>query len=322
MRVVFMGTPEFAVPSLEALAATPLGEVVLVVSQPDRPARRGRKVTPPPVARRARELGLPIFQPETLRCEDAFSLLRDQHADLFVVVAYGQILRQNVLDLPRLGCLNVHASLLPRWRGAAPIQWAVASGDAVTGVSLMQMERGLDTGPVLAMAPTMIRDGETAGELHDRLSLLGADVLVNALTPLSRGALTPEPQCNDRSTYARMLGVGDRRIDFGRTASRVVWHIHGMTPWPGACVTIGGETLRVLRARVAADVPKDSSCAPGRILAASPEEGLIVACGEGTAVELVEIQRPGRRPVSARDCLHGFSIAPGQDTVDAERTCP
>ncbi len=307
LRTIFMGTPDFAVPSLRALHFDPRVEVKLVVVQPDRPAGRGRKVRAQPVAATASELGLPLFQPETLRDPAVVARLAAVDADLCVVAAYGQILRSDVLGLPRLGCVNVHASLLPRWRGAAPIHRAIAAGDAVTGVSIMQMERGLDTGPVFAMSPVMIGDTETAGELHDRLADLGASLLVETLDPIADPERSPTPQPNARTTYARMLGAEDRVIDFDRPAPLVAATINGMSPWPGACVICDDSPITLLRARA---IDADAVVPPATIVESDPARGLHVACAPGL-VEVLEVKRPGKRAMPIADCLRGATLPVG-----------
>lgn len=307
LRVVFMGTPDFAVPSLEALAANPAVDVVLAVSQPDRRSGRGKRVRPTPIRAAAERLGIDTFQPETLRTPEAVSTLRETNADLFVVAAYGQILRRVVLELPRLGCVNVHGSLLPRWRGAAPIHRAIAAGDAVTGVSIMRMERGLDTGPVYRMGAVMIGDEETSGELHDRLAALGASLLSESLPDIASPEFVPTAQPNARTTYASMLGPDDRAVDFDRTALDVAAQINGMSPWPGARTSIDGEVLTLLRARVSG---REGSGRAGDIVAASPKHGLHVRCSDGV-VEVLEVKRSGKRAVSASECLNGLNVRPG-----------
>lgn len=302
-----MGSPLFAVSALEALHADPRVEVTLVVSQPDRPSGRGKKLRPPDVAARAHELGIPTFQPESLKTDDSHDRLAAENADLFVVAAYGQILRQRVLDLPRFGCVNIHASLLPRWRGAAPIHWAVATGDAATGVSIMRMERGLDTGPVYRMESTMIGATETTGELHDRLATMGARLLIDSLDDITNPDFTPTPQAKDRASYARMLSREDRRVDFGWPAARVAWHINGMNPWPGVAVTIDDQRLSLLRARLGGECGGD----PGTVSRCSPEEGLSITCGDGRVVEVMEVKRAGKRAMSAQDLACGCAFACG-----------
>lgn len=317
LRVVYMGTPDFAVPALEALCQDDRVEVVLVVSQPDRVAGRGKKLQRTPVAAAADAHGVPTYQPASLRDnDDAYAQLQATNADLFVVAAYGQILQQRVLDLPRHGCVNLHASLLPRWRGAAPIQWAVASGDAVTGVSLMRMELGLDTGPVFATTTTMIRAQETAGELHDRLATLSGPLLLQHLDALS-DKTNAEAQNDDRSNYARMLRVDDRRVDFARSAQQVAWYINGMAPWPGARVRLQDERITLGRARPSAlGVPSNAPAAT--VLVASAKEGLHIVAGDGRAVEILEAQRPGKRMMPAKDMLRGIELAIGATVDEAE----
>lgn len=300
-----MGSPLFAVSALDALHADPRTEVTLVVSQPDRPSGRGKRLRPPEVAARAHELGLPTFQPESLKTDESYARLAAEEADLFVVAAYGQILRQRVLDLPQHGCVNIHASLLPRWRGAAPIHWSVATGDGTTGVSIMRMERGLDTGPVYRMESTMIGATETTGELHDRLATMGARLLMESLDDIADPHFIPTPQADDRATYARMLSREDRRVDFSWPAARVAWHINGMNPWPGVAVTIEEQRISLLRARVGGECGGDV----GTVSVCSPEEGLNITCGDGRMVEVLEVKRAGKRAMSARDLACGCAYA-------------
>lgn len=309
IRVVYMGTPAFAVPALQALHRDPRVHVTLVVSQPNRQAGRGQKIQRTPVAETAETLGIPVFQPASLRDEEAVARLRDENADLFVVAAYGQILRQDVLDLPRFGCVNLHGSLLSRWRGAAPIQWAVASGDATTGVALMRMERGLDTGPVFAMTTTMIKETETAGELHDRLAALSAPLLIEHLDALVDPTVVPQPQNSDRATYARMLTTADRTLDFQDSAQKIAWKINGMSPWPGVRITLQDEWLTLHRARVSTLAP--TTLPPGTIVEANAKTGLHIACGHGSVVEILEAQRPGKRAMTSSVLLTGYTIATG-----------
>lgn len=314
LRVVYMGTPDFAVPALQALAQDPRVEIPLVVSQPDRVRGRGKRVQRTPVASVADSFEIPTFQPESLRTEDAVQTLRELQADLFVVAAYGQILTQEVLDLPTHGCVNLHASLLPRWRGAAPIQWAVASGDAVTGNSLMRMELGLDTGPVYAQATCMIGETETAGELHDRLAKQSAELLIAHLEDITDPDVVPVTQNDDRTAYARMLSSRDRRIDFEQPAQRIAWYINGMSPWPGARCSIDGQSMKLGRARLSSlEVPEGTL--PGTILCADRQNGLHLAGADGRALEILEIQRPSKKMMAARDMLQGFEI-PTQTVVE------
>ncbi len=291
-----MGTPDFAVPALDAVAAA--HEVVAVYCQPPRPAGRGKRERPAPVQARAEALGLTVRHPESLRGADAQADFSALDADVAVVAAYGLILPAPVLDAPRHGCLNIHASLLPRWRGAAPIQRAVMAGDAETGISIMRMEAGLDTGPVLLREATPIGPGDTAGDLHDRLAAMGARLMVQALERLE--ALAPEPQPEAGVTYAAKIDKAETRIDWTRPADAVDRHIRALSPVPGAWTAAGPVRLKLLRSR-----PVAGSGPPGTVL-----DGLTVACGAG-AVEITEGQREGRRPMAAAELLRGTAIAPG-----------
>ncbi len=248
-NVVFMGTPDFAVPVLKTLIESQT--VVGVVTQPDRPAGRGKQLRPSPVKLTAQEANIPVYQPKSLRSEEAAQPLRDWQPDIIVVAAFGQILRPHVLELPPHGCLNIHASLLPRWRGASPIQHAILAGDAETGVCLMQMDVGLDTGPVYACMPTPISPTETAASLHDRLAELGANLLDVHLDNIVTGNLTATPQDNEQSTYAPMISKEDGRLDWQQTSSEIDRRIRAMTPWPGAFTTWQGELLKIKSAAVA-----------------------------------------------------------------------
>ncbi|NAZ38072.1 methionyl-tRNA formyltransferase [Rubellimicrobium sp. CFH 75288] len=300
MRLVFMGTPLFAVPALEALLAAG-HHVAAVYTQPPRPAGRGHKPRPSPVQTLAEERGLPVRHPATLRDpaeQKAFAALG---AEVAVVVAYGLLLPPAVLAAPARGCLNIHASLLPRWRGAAPVQRAILAGDTVTGVCIMRMEEGLDTGPVLLRESVPIGPEETAGELSDRLSVLGARLIVEALARLD--ALHPAPQPADGATYAAKILKSEARIDWTAPAPAVDRLIRALSPAPGAWTESGGDRLRLLRSRLA-----EGSGPPGTVLPAPPG-GLRVACGTG-AVEILELQRPGARAMSSPEALRGWTPPP------------
>jgi len=298
MRIVFAGTPEFAVPSLRAAARH--HEVVAVYTQPDRPAGRGRGLTPSPVKLEAVARGIPVYQPDTLRTPEAQAQLRALQPDLMVVVAYGLILPKKVLAIPTHGCWNVHASLLPRWRGAAPIQRAIEAGDAETGVCLMQMEAGLDTGPVLLAQVTDIGEQETAGQLHDRLAELGAQALADGLG-LLRADLKPVPwpQPEAGVTYAHKLDKAEARLDWAKPAPVLARRVRAFVPWPIAEATLAGERLRIHGA-IALDETHDRP--PGSLLRAS-REGIDVACGQGV-LRLRVLQREGGKAITAADYLN------------------
>ena len=301
MRLIFMGTPDFAVPVLDALHES--GHHVLAAyTQPPRPAGRGKQDRPAPVQARAEELGIEVRTPTSLKGEAAeeFAAL---DADLAVVVAYGLILPQAVLDAPRHGCLNVHASLLPRWRGAAPIHRAVMAGDDRTGVCIMAMEAGLDTGPVLLREATDIAPTDTTGDLHDRLSVMGARLAVQAVDRIAR--LSPVAQPEEGVTYAAKIDKSEAEADFGWNAVTLARQINGLSPFPGAWVARDGARLKLLRAMPVPDA--DPSAAPGTVLDA---DGLVVATGSG-AVELIEVQQAGRGPVSGVAFRNGARLAPG-----------
>ena len=299
MRLVFAGTPEFAVPCLEACRASG-AEVAAVYTQPDRPAGRGRKLTPSPVKQAALDAGLPVEQPESLKSAEAQATLAAHAPDLLVVVAYGLILPRKVLAIPRLGCWNVHASLLPRWRGAAPIQRAILAGDAETGVDLMRMEAGLDTGPILLEKRTPIGRDDTGGSLHDRLAALGAEALVEGLRRTRSGeVLAATPQPGEGVLYAHKLDKAESHLDFGRPAIELERQVHAFDPWPGSDAEIAGEHLRVWAA-CALDLAHD--VAPGSVLRAG-REGIDVACGEGT-LRITAVQRAGGKRIAAADYLN------------------
>ena len=306
MRIVFAGTPDFAVPCLRAAAQR--GEVVAVYTQPDRPAGRGRELTPSPVKREALLRGIPVLQPENFRSAESKAALRALEPDLMVVVAYGLILPQSVLDIPRLGCWNVHASLLPRWRGAAPIQRAIEAGDDVSGVCLMQMEKGLDTGPVLRSLSTPVSDTDTGGSLHDRLAELGAEVLGDGLKLLRAGMRpVPRPQPAEGVTYAHKLDKAEARLDWSRPAAELANKVRAFNPWPIAEAQLAGERLRIHAARA---LPGAADKAPGTVVAAS-RDGIDVACGEGL-LRLTVVQRDGGRALPAADYLNARPALAGR----------
>ena len=298
MRLVFMGTPDFSVPVLEALVDAG-HEVAAVYCQPPRPAGRGKKDRPTPVHARALELGLEVRHPVSLKTAEAQADFAALNADVAVVVAYGLILPQPVLDAPRHGCLNIHASLLPRWRGAAPIHRAIMAGDAETGICIMQMEAGLDTGPVLLREATPIGAQETTGQLHDRLSVMGARLIVEALEGL--GTLTPQPQPDEGVTYATKIDKAEAAIDWARPAAEIDRQIRGLSPFPGAWTLIGGERVKCLASTLA-----EGQGSPGTAL----DDALCVACGDG-AVRITRLQRAGRAAQDAAEALRGMDVPKG-----------
>ena len=303
LRIAFAGTPHFALPALRALIAS-RHRVVGVLTQPDRPAGRGRELRASPVKLLAAEAGLPVAQPARLKTAEGRVALHEWSPELIVVVAYGLILPLPVLTLPRFGCLNIHGSLLPRWRGAAPIQRAILAGDAETGVSIMQLEQGLDTGPVLLERRHPIGMHDTAGDLHDVLAELGAAALLEAIDGFAEGRLLPRPQPTDGVTYAAKIDKSEAPIDWSSTALDVDRKVRAFNPWPVAETRFAGEALRVLRARVAAETGTHG--APGTLLGVA-DDGLRVACGEGV-LAVSELQRAGKRPVTARDFANAVRL--------------
>jgi methionyl-tRNA formyltransferase len=302
LRIAFAGTPAFAVPALDAIAAS-RHSLAVVYTQPDRPAGRGLKPGESLVKRRASELGLPLEQPATLKDPVAAARLAAWRPDVMVVVAYGLLLPQAVLDIPRLCCLNIHASLLPRWRGAAPIQRALLEGDQETGVTLMRMEAGLDTGPLLAGQSIAIGPTDTGGSLHDRLAELGARMIVPALDALEQGSATFETQDGSQATYARKLDKAEARLDWGEPAEALARRVRAFDPWPVAETSLGGEQLRVWSARVE---PAPPGAAPGTVLACRAD-GIRVMTGRDALV-IERLQLPGRRPVEARDFVNARDL--------------
>lgn len=298
MNLIFMGTPDFSVPVLQALAAR--HRVLAVYTQPPRPAGRGKDLRPTPVHAAATALGLRVRHPVSLKSPEEQAAFAALKADAAVVVAYGLILPQAILDAPRMGCLNIHASLLPRWRGAAPIHRAIMAGDAETGICIMQMEAGLDTGPVLLRQSTPIGAEETTQDLHDRLSQMGAALIVEALDRLP--SLTPETQPAEGVTYAAKIDKAESRIDWTRPAVEIDRQIRALSPFPGAWCMAGAERIKLLRSRVT-----EGSAAPGTIL-----DGLTIACGQG-AIAITLAQREGKKAQSPQDLLNGFALPPRLD---------
>lgn len=310
LRVAFAGTPEFAAVALAAIldAGYP---VPLVLTQPDRPAGRGMKLTPSPVKRLALARGIAVDQPEKLRTEAQRAGLAACAPDVLVVAAYGLILPREVLALPRLGCLNIHASLLPRWRGAAPIHRAIEAGDAETGITIMQMDEGLDTGPMLLRRVLPIRPSDTTASLHDRLATLGGEAIVDALAALSRGELAATPQPAEGVTYAAKIGRAEAVIDWTRPAVELERRVRAFDPFPGAVSTLRDSAIKCWSARVV-----EASGAPGTVLAVG-EDGIVVACGRD-ALRCTVLQRPGSKRLAAGEFLRGFAVSVGERFAPGE----
>jgi methionyl-tRNA formyltransferase len=304
LRLIFMGTPDFAVPTLLELVAHG-HEIVAVYTRAPKPGGRGMKLQATPVEQEARRLGIPVLTPKTLKTPQAIEEFRSHNADAAVVVAYGMILPQAILDLPPLGCFNLHGSLLPRWRGAAPINRAIMAGDAETGVMVMKMDAGLDTGDVAMAERIAISDTMTASDLHDRLARLGADLMVRAMAALGRGGLQLTGQASEGVTYAAKIEKAEARIDWARPAREVLRHIHGLSPFPGAWSELQIEDapvrVKILRCELA-----DGRGVPGDIL----DDHLMIACGQG-AIRLLELQRAGKAPMKAAEFLRGTPLKPG-----------
>ncbi len=300
MRLIFLGTPAFAVPTLERIVEAG-HQVLTVVTQPDRPRGRGRQSTPPPVKETAMRLGLPVYQPERVRRPEAVETLRALGAEGMVVVGYGQIIPQNVIDLVPLGIINVHASLLPKYRGAGPIQWSIINGEARTGVTTMRIDAGLDTGDMLLKRETEIGPGENAIELGRRLATMGADLLVETLEGLDRGTIVPQKQDSALASYAPILKKEDGRIDWALPSAAIHNRVRGLQPWPGAYTTFRGQTLQIWKARLC----ERSGAKPGSLVSVKPP---LVVCGEGS-LELLEVQLEGRKRISGADFANGQRLS-------------
>jgi len=308
MDIVFCGTPQFAVPTLEKLAASGF-RVRLVVTQPDRPRGRGQKPAASPVKQRAQELGLSVIEPEAIKTNDALrSQLESLKPAAIVIVGYGRIIPPWMLALARLGNLNLHASLLPKYRGAAPIQWAIANGETATGVTTMRINEGLDTGDILLQKEIAIAPDDTAVTLAPRLAAIGADLMVETLRGLEAGSITPRPQDHSRATLAPLLNKEDGRIDFARTAQEIANRLRGFQPWPGAFTTLHGKQLSMTAAKA---IASGTSPIPPGVLSVEGER-LLAGCGSATALELLELQPEGRKRMLARDFLHGYHPRSGE----------
>lgn len=330
LRILYMGTPEFAVPALKALANS-RDTVVGVVTRPDRPRGRGKKMRPTAVKKAAQKLSIPVFQPENINDEESLERLRELDPDVAVVAAFGQILKAKTLDVPRHGSINIHASLLPRYRGAAPINWAIVRGEEFSGVTIMAMDEGLDTGPMLLKKKTAIAPLETAGELHDRLSHMGAELIVDVMRLIHLDSLTPIPQDDDKSTYAPMLKKSDGLIDWSQSARAIADRVRGFHPWPGtfsflrdpteasdddADNSVDGERIKFHLARPLAEISSDladaaNEVAPGTVLRADRSAGtLLITTGKGI-LECLRLQAAGRQAMDVDDFLNGHTIDVG-----------
>lgn len=303
MRIVFAGTPDFSVAPLESLIAS-RHEVIAVYTQPDRPAGRGRKLLPGPVKEKALEHGIPVMQPASFRDEGAIDDLASLQPDLMVVVAYGLLLPESVLDIPRLGCLNIHASLLPRWRGAAPIQRAILAGDSRSGVSIMQMDAGLDTGPVWLEREIALQPNETGGSLHDRLAILGAEALMEALPLIASADRKPVPQPEKGVCYAHKLTKQEARIDWSEPALQIERLVRAFNPWPVAHADLDGEKVRIWEVRMHEG---SASAPPGSVIGTS-RQGIDISTADGI-LRVIRLQMPGKRPVTAQEFLNARDVA-------------
>lgn len=306
MRMVFMGTPDFAVNSLERLIADG-HDIVGVFTQPDKPQGRKMKLTPPPVKQLALTHNIPVFQPDTFKNESQLALLQELDPEVIVVVAYGKLLPGYVLDLPKYGCINVHGSLLPKYRGAAPVQWMVLNGETTAGVTTMYMDRGLDTGDILLVSETEVGENETAGELFDRLAAMGADLISETIKQLPEG-IERKPQDDSQSTYVSMLDKKMSVVDWSKSAQEVHNLIRGLDPWPVAVTTRGEVRLKLFQSRLTG---KTTNLPAGSVTEADPKTGLFVACGDGKVLQITEIQMVGKKRMSAGDYLRGHGMEPG-----------
>ena len=303
MRIVFMGTPEFAVPSLRQLIADG-HEIVCVLTQPDKPKNRGMKLMPSPVKVVAMEHQIEVYQPVTLKSGEALERLSALKPELIVVAAYGKILPKEILDLPRLGCINVHSSLLPRYRGAAPINWAILNGETETGVTIMYMAEGLDTGDIISQRATAIDPDETVESLHDRLALLGAELLGETVAAIGAGTAQRVPQNDAESCYAPMLSRQLSPIDFSRSAHEIHNQVRGLIPWPATTMEIKGQTFKIFAVE---ETGMDSTQGAGTLLGAD-RQGINVVCGDGKVLRILELQAPGKKRMRAVDYLRGHPL--------------
>ena len=305
MKIIFMGTPDFAAASLEALIASK-HEIMAVVTQPDKPKGRKGELTPSPVKTIAVEKGIKVYQPVRVREQEFVEILRGYNPDVIIVVAFGQIIPESILEIPKYGCVNIHGSLLPKYRGAAPIQWAVLDGEKETGVTTMLMDKGIDTGDILLKRVINLAEDETAGSLFDKLMALGAETILETLEGLENGSITPEKQGESPTDYAKMLTKAMGLIDFTRTAAELDCFIRGMNPWPSAYTVLYGKTLKIWKAK-----PVDGNGGAGSVLSVG-KDSFIVGCGEN-ALEIFEVQLEGKKRMSAGDFLKGTHLEPGTE---------
>ncbi|MBU7006614.1 methionyl-tRNA formyltransferase [Phosphitispora fastidiosa] len=315
MRIVFMGTPDFAVPCLKALKDSG-HEIITVVTQPDRPKGRGHRLTPPPVKKAALEAGLRVWQPEKIKTPECVAELRQLSPDIIVVVAFGQLLSKEILEIPRYGCINVHASLLPKYRGAAPIHWAVINGESETGVTIMQMDVGLDTGDMILMGRVPVAPEDTTGTVHDKLAEMGAELLAKAINRIESGKAERVPQDNTSSSYAPLLTKEIEKIDWTRSSVEIFNLVRGLNPWPGAYTQLGDKILKIWGTqactidRIPGPIPEFSGHQPGEVLGIIPEVGFAVATGNG-CLAVTDLQLQGNRRMKAADFVHGHNITKG-----------
>ncbi len=309
LRIVFCGTPEFAVPSLRRLAERPEFSIEAVITQPDRPRGRGQHLSSSPVKEAALAIGLHVYQPETIKSESSEEFLKRVAPDAVVIIAYGQIIPGRLLTIPRLGWLNLHASLLPAYRGAAPIHWAVANGETVTGLTTMQIDKGMDTGPTLLRREVEIGPDETAPELAARMSAIGADLIAESLVRFDHGEIAPVPQDSEKATYAPILKKEDGRIDWKRPAQQIYNRMRGFTPWPGSYTTFRGQTCQ-LWGRPGTPSENAEMSTPGEIVPLAKE--VYAVCGEGTRLRMEAVQLEGRKRIAASEFISGARLVPGE----------
>lgn len=308
MKIIFMGTPDFSVPTLKTLINSE-HEVVACYTQPDKPKGRGKKIQMTPVKEVCLEAGIPVYQPKRIRNSDQVEIFKSIDADIAVVIAYGQILPKEILDAPPFGCINIHASLLPKYRGAAPYQWAVINGEQSTGITTMQMDVGMDTGDMLLKTMINIEDDETAGSLHDKLMLAGGDLILKTLQLAEEGNLSPIEQDNDQATYAPMLDKTSGKINWHKPAKEIECLIRGLNPWPSAFTFLDGQLMKIWKAQVVERVNEEFT--PGTICLVNPKEGFVVSCGKD-ALEIKEVQLQGKKRMEASAFLNGYQLTEGR----------